>query len=42
MAQDRWRKLDGAHLLPLLRAGVKFVDGVQVERDDNEDRKDAA
>jgi len=42
MAQDRWRKLDGAHLLPLVRAGVRFVDGVQVERDDNEDRKDAA
>ncbi len=42
MAQDRWRKLDGAHLLPLVRAGVKFVDGVQVERANNEDRKDAA
>jgi transposase-like protein len=29
MAQQRWRRLDGAHLLPLVRAGVKFVDGVQ-------------
>jgi len=29
MAQDRWRKLDGAHLLPLVRAGIPFVDGVQ-------------
>ena len=28
MAQQRWRRLDGAHLLPLLRTGVKFVDGV--------------
>jgi putative transposase len=28
MAQQRWRRLDGAHLLPLVRAGVKFVDGV--------------
>ena len=29
MAQQRWRRLDGAHLLPLVRASVKFVDGVQ-------------
>jgi len=29
MAQQRWRKLDGAQLLPLVRAGAKFVDGVQ-------------
>jgi putative transposase len=29
MAQQRWRRLDGAHLLPLLRAGTKFVDGVR-------------
>jgi transposase-like protein len=29
MAQARWRRLDGAHLLPLVRAGVVFVDGVQ-------------
>jgi len=29
MAQQRWRRLDGAILLPLVRAGVKFVDGVQ-------------
>jgi putative transposase len=31
MAQLRWRHLAGAHLLPLLRAGVKFADGVQVD-----------
>jgi putative transposase len=31
MAQHRWRHLDGAHLLPLVRAGVKFADGVQVD-----------
>jgi transposase-like protein len=24
MAQDRWRKLNGSHLLPLVRAGVPF------------------
>jgi transposase-like protein len=29
MAQARWRRLDGAHLLPLVRAGVAFVNGVQ-------------
>ena len=29
MAQQRWRRLDGAALLPLVRAGVKFVDGLQ-------------
>jgi hypothetical protein len=31
MAQARWRRLDGAHLLPLVRAGIVFVDGVQQE-----------
>ena len=33
MAQLRWRRLDGAHLLPLVRAGVKFADGVQQRSD---------
>ncbi len=42
MAQQRWRRLDAPHLLPLVRAGVTFVDGVQVERHNDEDRKDAA
>ena len=27
MAQRRWHRLNGAHLLPLVRAGVRFVDG---------------
>ncbi len=27
MAQARWRRLNGAHLLPLVRAGIGFVDG---------------
>jgi putative transposase len=31
MAQARWRRFDGPHLLPLLRAGIIFVDGVQQE-----------
>ena len=30
MAQRRWRQLNSAHLLPLLRAGVPFIDGVQL------------
>ncbi len=29
MAQAWWRRLDGARLLPLVRDGVAFVDGVQ-------------
>jgi len=31
MAQARWRRLDGPHLLPLVRAGIVFVDGVRQE-----------
>lgn len=42
MASQRWRKLDGSALLPLVRAGVRFIDGVQVERHDQAERKDAA
>ena len=42
MAQQRWRRLNGAHLLPLVRAGVTFVDGVRQERSNEEDRKEAA
>jgi putative transposase len=36
MAQLRWRPLNGAALLPLVRAGVPFNDGVRVERDDQQ------
>ena len=36
MAQQRWRKLDCAHLVPLVRAGVQFKDGSPVEHDANE------
>jgi len=32
MAQQRWRRLDGPHLLPLVRGGPKFVDGVHQDR----------
>jgi hypothetical protein len=30
MAEKRWRRLNAPHLVPLVRAGVKFVDGVQM------------
>ena len=44
MAQRRWRRLNGAQLLPLVRAGVRFVDGVPEERGrmETEARKEAA
>jgi putative transposase len=35
MAQERWRRLDGAELLPLVRAGVLFTNGEQIEREDH-------
>jgi transposase-like protein len=33
-AQARWRCVNGAHLVALVRAGATFVDGVKVERED--------
>ncbi len=36
MAERRWRRINGPELLPLVRAGVKFVDGKQEERADQE------
>jgi len=32
MSQARWRRLNGSTKLPLLRGGVRFVDGNQLER----------
>lgn len=32
-AERSWRRLDGPALLPLVRAGVRFQDGVRVERE---------
>ncbi len=32
MAQKRWRRINGAHVIPLVRAGVRFTDGVPAER----------
>ena len=42
MAQRRWRRLNGAHLLPLVRAGVVFHDGVIQTSRQTEARKEAA
>ena len=42
MAQARWRRLDGPQYLPLVRAGVRFTNGVQVERQEKGGRKSAA
>ena len=42
MAQARWRRLDGAHLLPLVSAGIVFVDGVQQEGKASKPRARAA
>ena len=35
MAQQRWRRLNGAHLLSLVRGGAKFVDGVRSAADNH-------
>jgi putative transposase len=40
-AQDRWRAVNGPHLVALVRAGARFEKGVMVERPD-ELREDAA
>ena len=32
MAEKRWRRLNAPHLVPLVRAQAKFVDGIQHER----------
>jgi transposase-like protein len=32
LAENSWRKLDSATLLPLVRAGVRFKDGTRLER----------
>ena len=39
-AEGRWRRLNGSHLVPLVRAGAKFENGGLVEGSEQE--KDAA
>ena len=36
MAQDRWRRTNAAHLIPLVRAGVGFNDGERLERQERQ------
>jgi len=31
VAEGHWRRIDAAELVPLVRAGVAFEDGVQIE-----------
>ena len=38
MAEQRWRRLNASHLLPVVREGSKFVDGVRKECQDHEER----
>jgi transposase-like protein len=42
MAQQRWRRLNGSELLPLVREGAKFVDGIRVERETNPEEESIA
>ena len=42
MAQDRWRRLRSPHLVSLVRDGVTFSNGIQVEQRQPTDRKVAA
>jgi hypothetical protein len=41
-AQDRWRAVNGPHLVALVRAGALFVNGKLVERPNERDRPAAA
>ena len=41
-AQDRWRAVNGPHLVALVRAGAKFEKGLLVERPDETATKVAA
>jgi transposase-like protein len=42
MAQERWRRLRSPHLVSLVRDGVTFSNGIQVEATETTDRKVAA
>ena len=41
-AQDRWRAVNGPHLVALVRAGAAFVNGKLVERPDETSQSEAA
>ena len=42
MSESRWRRLNGSTKLPLVRGGVRFVDGNQLERKDDSAEDNAA
>jgi putative transposase len=42
MAEERWRKLNAPHLLPLVQAKVQFVEGIQQRRNEEERGREAA
>jgi transposase-like protein len=42
VAEGHWRGIDAAELVPLVRAGVVFEDGVQIEPQQNKRKKAAA
>jgi hypothetical protein len=41
-AQDRWRAVNGPHLVALVRAGATFINGKHVERPDDHHQPEAA
>ena len=41
-AQDRWRAVNGPHLVALVRAGAMFVNGELIERPDDHHQPEAA
>ena len=41
-AAAHWRRLDAPELVPLVRAGVRFVDGIRGERQSPERKKRVA
>jgi hypothetical protein len=41
-AQDRWRAVNGPHLVVLVRASATFINGNLVERPDDHDQPEAA
>ena len=41
-ASERWRYVNGPHLVALVRAGAKFEKGVLTGRPDEAEMKDAA
>ena len=42
VAEGHWRRLDAPELVPLVRVGVCFEDGVQLEPQKKKGKKDAA